>query len=170
MSPFLTCFPYHRSPSACLEGTHGDRVAGDNTQHSHRLLSFSFYVTRSRTKKPNSSAHLYYTSSSAFAWLAAVAARTLNMHIPCIRMLRMSVHLSACVLCTLSPSRQSCDNSHHFLSRRCFDFAQHDNRVWVFPPVSFRGNEVTVGIQPSGEPTKQTILRNCGRSFCPCFN
>ena len=23
--------PYHRSPSACLEGTHGDRVAGDNT-------------------------------------------------------------------------------------------------------------------------------------------
>ena len=51
MSPFLTCFPYHRSPSACLEGTHGDRVAGDNTQHSHRLLSFSFYVTRSRTKR-----------------------------------------------------------------------------------------------------------------------
>ena len=43
--------PYHRSPSACLEGTHGDRVAGDNTQHSHRLLSFSFYVTRSRTKR-----------------------------------------------------------------------------------------------------------------------
>ena len=30
ISPFLTCFPYHRSPSACLEGTHGDRVAGDN--------------------------------------------------------------------------------------------------------------------------------------------
>ena len=58
MSPFLTCLdfgvcapqsasfalatthsldvllnasrPYHRSPSACLEGTHGDRVAGDN--------------------------------------------------------------------------------------------------------------------------------------------
>ena len=51
MSPFLTCFPYHRSPSACLEGTHGDRVAGDNTQHSHRLLSFSFYATRSRTKR-----------------------------------------------------------------------------------------------------------------------
>ena len=50
-SPFLMCFPYHRSPSACLEGTHGDRVAGDNTQHSHRLLSSSFYVTRSRTKR-----------------------------------------------------------------------------------------------------------------------
>ena len=59
MSPFLTCLdfgvcapqsasfalatthsldvllnasrPYHRSPSACLEGTHGDRIAGDNT-------------------------------------------------------------------------------------------------------------------------------------------
>ena len=51
ISPFLTCFPYHRSPSACLEGTHGDRVAGDNTQRSHRLLSFFFYVTRSRTKR-----------------------------------------------------------------------------------------------------------------------
>ena len=79
MSPFLTCLdfgvcapqsasfaldtthsldvllnasrPYHRSPSACLEGTHGDCVAGDNTQHSHRLLSFSSYATRSRTKR-----------------------------------------------------------------------------------------------------------------------
>ena len=38
-------------PLRDLEGTHGDRVAGDNTQRSHRLLSFSFYVTRSRTKK-----------------------------------------------------------------------------------------------------------------------
>ena len=37
-------------PLRDLEGTHGDRVAGDNTQRSHRLLSFSFYVTRSRTK------------------------------------------------------------------------------------------------------------------------
>ena len=31
ISPFLRCFPYRRSPSAYFEGTHGDRVAGDNT-------------------------------------------------------------------------------------------------------------------------------------------
>ncbi len=60
-------FPITVPPLRDLEGTHGDRVAGDNTQRSHRLLSFSFYVTRSRTKKPNSSAHLYFSSSSAFA-------------------------------------------------------------------------------------------------------
>ena len=40
-----------------------------NEQHSHKLLSFSFYVTRSRTKRiQNSSAHLYFSSSSAFAF------------------------------------------------------------------------------------------------------
>ena len=44
-------FPITVPPLRDLEGTHGDRVAGDNTQHSHRLLSFSFYVTRSRTKR-----------------------------------------------------------------------------------------------------------------------
>ena len=44
-------FPITVPPPRDLEGTHGDRVAGDNTQHSHRLLSFSFYVTRSRTKR-----------------------------------------------------------------------------------------------------------------------
>ena len=33
--------------------------------------------------------------------------------------------------------------------------------------VSFRGNGVTVGIQPSGAPTKQALARNCGLSFCP---
>ena len=49
--------------------------------------------------------------------LAAVAARTLNRHIPLISALRISVRLSACVQSTLN--------------------------------------------------TKQTILRNCGRSFLP---
>ena len=44
-------FPITVPPLRDLEGTHGDRVAGDNTQHSHRLISFSFYVTRSRTKR-----------------------------------------------------------------------------------------------------------------------
>ena len=32
----------------------------------------------------------------------------------------------------------NCDKSHHFLSRRCFDFAQHDNRCVGVPPLSFR--------------------------------
>ena len=35
-SPFLTCFPYRRSPSAYFEGTHGVRFAWDNTRCSHR--------------------------------------------------------------------------------------------------------------------------------------
>ena len=34
--PFLTCFPYRRSPSAYFEGTHGVRFAWGNTQHSHK--------------------------------------------------------------------------------------------------------------------------------------
>ena len=37
-------FPLNREPTASAP-------RGDNTQHSHRLLSFSFYVTRSRTKR-----------------------------------------------------------------------------------------------------------------------
>ena len=44
-------FPITIPPLRDLEGTHGDRVAGDNTQHSHRLLSFSSYATRLRTKR-----------------------------------------------------------------------------------------------------------------------
>ena len=40
--PFLRCFPYHRSP---LQGTHGDRVAGDNTRSRHNLRHFSCYAT-----------------------------------------------------------------------------------------------------------------------------
>ena len=42
ISPFLRCFPYHRSP---FQGTHGDRVAGDNTQHSHRKVPSTHYAT-----------------------------------------------------------------------------------------------------------------------------
>ena len=49
-SPFLTCFPYRRSPSAYFEGIHGVRFAWGNTQHSHRNVSFSCYITRSRAK------------------------------------------------------------------------------------------------------------------------
>ena len=36
LSPFLTCFPYRRSPSAYFEGTHGVRSAWGNTRLSHR--------------------------------------------------------------------------------------------------------------------------------------
>ena len=42
LSPFLRCFPYHRSP---LQGTHGDRVAGDNTRSRHNLRHFSYCAT-----------------------------------------------------------------------------------------------------------------------------
>ena len=34
--------PYHRSP---LQGTHGDRVAGDNTRSRHNLRHFSYCAT-----------------------------------------------------------------------------------------------------------------------------
>ena len=44
-SPFLTCFPYRRSPSAYFEGTHGVRFAWGNTRHSHRYGHFSIYAT-----------------------------------------------------------------------------------------------------------------------------
>ena len=43
LSPFPLC--------AMLEGTHGDRVAGDNTRHAHRKVSFTRYATRSPTKR-----------------------------------------------------------------------------------------------------------------------
>ena len=42
ISLFLRCFPYHRSP---LQGTHGDRVAGDNTRSRHNLRHFSYCAT-----------------------------------------------------------------------------------------------------------------------------
>ena len=91
MSPFLTCFPYHRSLSACLEGTHGDRVAGDNTQHSHRLLSFSFYVTRSRTKRIQTRPLTCTIRQARRSLSRRLAARTSNKHIPCIRTPRICI-------------------------------------------------------------------------------
>ena len=50
-SPFLTCFPYRRSPSAYFEGTHGVRSAWGNTRRSHKKVSSPCYITRSRAKK-----------------------------------------------------------------------------------------------------------------------
>ena len=100
MSPFLTCFPYHRSPSACLEGTHGDRVAGDNANaidfvtiasslcatsstriDCYRSLFMSLVRGRKESKLVRSLV-LYVKLGARF--LAAVAARTPNKHIPLI--------------------------------------------------------------------------------------
>ena len=135
MSPFLTCFPYHRSPSACLEGTHGDRVAGDNTQHSHRLLSFSFYVTRSRTKRIQTRPLTCTNRQARRSLSRRLAARTPNMHIPCIRTLRICIRSGVGV-----------------------------------PPLSFRGNEVTVGIQPTGAIHQASTRTELRFEFCPsCF-
>ena len=100
MSPFLTCFPYHRSPSACLEGTHGDRVAGDNTNaidfvtiasslcatsstriDCYRSLFMSLVRGRKESKLVRS---LVLYVKLGVRYLAAVAARTLKLHIPLI--------------------------------------------------------------------------------------
>ena len=48
--------------------------------------------------------------------LAAVAARTLNRHIPLISALRISVRLSACVLCTLHQADNLAKLRQEFLS------------------------------------------------------
>ena len=102
MSPFLTCFPYHRSPSACLEGTHGDRIAGDNANaidfvtiasslratSSTRIDCYcSLFMPLVRGRKESKlvrSLVLYIKLGVRF--LAAVAARvpSLKLHIPCI--------------------------------------------------------------------------------------
>ena len=91
------CFPYHRSPSACLEGTHGDRVAGDNANaidfvtiasslcaasstriDCYRPLFMSLVRGRKECKLVRSLV-LYVKLGVRF--LAAVAARTPNKHI-----------------------------------------------------------------------------------------
>ena len=102
MSPFLTCFPYHRSPSACLEGTHGDRVAGDNANaidfvtiasslratsstriDCYRSLFMSLVRGRKESKLVRS---LVLYVKLGVRYLAAVAARvpSANKHIPLI--------------------------------------------------------------------------------------
>ena len=44
-------FPIAVPPLHKFEGTHGDRVAGDNTRYSHKKVSPPCYATRSRAKK-----------------------------------------------------------------------------------------------------------------------
>ena len=84
----LSLFPL----CALLEGTHSDRVAGNNTQHSHRRVSSSTYATRSRAKKSTLARSLVQSVKLDARFLAAVATRvpSLNKHIPCISTLRMS--------------------------------------------------------------------------------
>ena len=95
--------PYRRSPSACLEGTHGDRIAGDNANaidfvtiasslratSSTRIDGYrSLFMPLVRGRKESKlvrSLVLYIKLGVRF--LAAVAARTSNKHITCIRTL-----------------------------------------------------------------------------------
>ena len=67
LSPFLMCFPYHRSP---LQGTHGDRVAGDNTRSRHNqchsLIVPLRFVRRLRNNMAQSLV-LYVKSDARFA-------------------------------------------------------------------------------------------------------
>ena len=71
-SPFLTCFPYRRSPSAFFEGTHGVRSAWGNTRLSHRKVSFSTYATRSRAKKSTLARSLVLIVKFGARFLAAL--------------------------------------------------------------------------------------------------
>nr|DAR09141.1 MAG TPA: hypothetical protein [Caudoviricetes sp.] len=80
-------FPITVPPLRDLEGTHGDRVAGDNTQHSHRLLSFSSYDTRSRTKRIQTRPLTCTIRQARRSLSRRLAARvpSFKLQIPCIR-------------------------------------------------------------------------------------
>ena len=118
MSPFLTCLdfgvcapqsasfalakthsldvllnasrPYRRSP---LKGNPRRPLCGGHTQHSHRLLSFPFYVTRSRTKKIQTRPLTCTLLQARRSLSRRLAARvpSFKLHIPCIRTLRIGV-------------------------------------------------------------------------------
>ena len=49
--PFPQVFSLSPFPLASCKGTHGDRVAGDNTRSRHNLRHFPYYVTRSQAKE-----------------------------------------------------------------------------------------------------------------------
>ena len=114
ISPFLTCFPYRRSPSAYFEGTHGDRVAGDNTDAIDFVaIASSLRATNGRRAVSNTNrlkavplrlrggfatechAFSYKTSSFDARFSRRLAARvpSSNRHIPFISRLRISVRL-----------------------------------------------------------------------------
>ena len=79
LSPFPLC--------AMLEGTHDDRVAGDNTRCSHnRDISLIMSLRFVRQLRNNTAQSLVLSVKLGVRLLAAVAARvpSLKLHIPCI--------------------------------------------------------------------------------------
>ena len=86
-------FPIAVPPLHKFEGTHGDRVAGDNTRHSHRKVSFSCYATRSRAKKSTLARSLVLSVKfgARYGHRLAIPISSLNRHSPFISMLRMSM-------------------------------------------------------------------------------
>ena len=90
LSPFLRCFPYHRSP---FQGTHGDRIAGDNTRSRHNFRHFSYYATSPAWQLRNKTPRILVQSSSpTLDLLAAIAARvpSSKLHNTFISTLRIS--------------------------------------------------------------------------------
>ena len=103
--------PYHRSPSACLEGTHGDRVAGDNANaidfvtiasslcatsstriDCYRSLFMSLVRGRKESKLVRSLV-LFVKLGVRFSRRLAARVPSSNRHIPCIRTLRIGCNL-----------------------------------------------------------------------------
>ena len=93
-SPFLKVFSLSPFPlCAMLEGTHDDRVAGDNTRHAHREVSFPRYATRSPTKRTTLVGSLVLFVKLGARCGRRLAPPTSNKHIPLISALRMNITL-----------------------------------------------------------------------------
>ena len=69
---------------ASFEGTHDDRVAGDNTRHAHREVSFPRYATRSPTKRTTLVGSLVLFVKLGARCGRRLAPPTPNKHIPLI--------------------------------------------------------------------------------------
>ena len=96
LSPFLKVFSLSPFPlCALLEGTHDDRVAGDNTRHAHREVSFPRYATRSPTKRTTLVGSLVLFVKLGVRCGRRLAPPTPNKHIPLISTPWISVRLSA---------------------------------------------------------------------------
>ena len=82
------CFPYHRSP---FQGTHGDRVAGDNTRSRHNLRHFPYYATSPAWQLRNRTPRilvLYVKSDARYGRRLAAPIPSSKLQSPCIRTLR----------------------------------------------------------------------------------
>ena len=74
------------------EGTHGDRVAGDNTRCSHRKVSFTYYATSPAWRLRNRIPRILVLSvklGARYGRRLATPIPSSNRHIPCIRTLRI---------------------------------------------------------------------------------